>query len=1097
MSMFVRMTAFFLAAGLFGAIEADAQSNGPQVVFQPEVWLSEQDAKVAKQVSRGPNRIESGQPSFYPVAKRFLQVRDSGADSRFDFTSGDTLTIESWVRVEHALTAAYPYIVGKGRTHSGRGTSRDSNQNYALRLSGGGSSHLSFLWMDVDGTGTSQSAHRWTSEAEVPADGRWHHVVVTYTFGTGGPIKSFIDGKPTSGTWDMQGNSDRTPVTDDDDLWVGASTGGNHLFPGLIEGLVIYRGELPESHIAEATKWLPTQQPALPWPMESLDTRGARTTAAIYDMPSRSWFAKPLDHEPAFHPDGFATTRLPNRYTPRGVIGDRPGPSVLRLVTELDLPPGKHQILLRTLDAARVYVGDKLVVERKSKPKLNGSAHNKVYNLPIPPAGVVQATAAHDDVVAEFEADGGAVRVEAYRMLGGDKRRPQLGEFLVAIATEGGPFQVVGGDWQPTDSAWQSLLDRESAIVRDWNRNARTQVSEREAAYWAKRHEEAATSAIPPVAPPEIVSPERARNAIDQFVLHHLDANGLEPTPVVDDATFLRRATLDICGRGPTLSELELLGQTQENSIALDRSAVIETLLASDEWADRWTPYWLDVLAENPALTKPTLNNSGPFRYYIHDALVDNWGFDRFVTNLVLMEGSRYLGGPAGFGMASQNDVPLAAKAHILGTAFLGVEMKCARCHDAPSHPFAQADLFSIAAMLNRKPLKVPASSSIPATPEELAEMVVKVSIKPGESIKPVWPFPEFSDIESDDRFEQSSDTRAKLAQAITHPENSRFREVVVNRIWTELIGTGLVDMTGDWTDRQPSHPELLKYLAREMLVSGDDIKHVTRLIMNSALYQRAAVPGVGPESFDADDLRGPVRRRLSAEQVVDSLHVAVGKPMRGEVQSFSQDGVQDTSKFVDLGRPSRAWQLVCTASERDRNSLSLPEVDSINELLQAYGWRPQRQEPVHRVDVTPTPLRPMLLANGTAAARLLDVTAGSQVTQLAVDAASPDDFVHGLFRSVLGRSATAKELARFAPAFANSFENRLTGKSDPVAKVHRRRVSWRNHFDPVADELVRDRWTAIEGGDRPTQQLTNEFRELAEDTLWVLVNSPEFTWVP
>ena len=112
--------------------------------------------------------------------------------------------------------------------------------------------------------------------------------------------------------------------------------------------------------------------------------------------------------------------------------------------------------------------------------------------------------------------------------------------------------------------------------------------------------------------------------------------------------------------------------------------------------------YWQDVLAENPNILNPTLNNTGPFRWWIYESLLDNKPMDLFVTELLRMKGSVRFGGPAGFGIASQNDVPMAAKAHVIGSAFLGVNMKCARCHDAPYHAWQQRDLFQMAAMLDR-----------------------------------------------------------------------------------------------------------------------------------------------------------------------------------------------------------------------------------------------------------------------------------------------------------------------------------------------------------------------------------------------------------
>jgi len=204
---------------------------------------------------------------------------------------------------------------------------------------------------------------------------------------------------------------------------------------------------------------------------------------------------------------------------------------------------------------------------------------------------------------------------------------------------------------------------------------------------------------------------------------------------VIDDWAFLRRATLDVIGTVPTPEMIrEYFSDPAENR----RGLLIERLLAHPGWADHWVGYWQDVLAENP-----TLNNTGPFRWWLHESFSDNKPFDRFATELVLMEGSTHYGGPAGFSLATQNDAPMAAKAHILAQAFLGMEMKCARCHDAPYHDFAQKDLFSLAAMLNRKPVSVPATSTIPGDPAALQSLSVKVTLKPGEPVPTEWPFAE------------------------------------------------------------------------------------------------------------------------------------------------------------------------------------------------------------------------------------------------------------------------------------------------------------------------------------------------------------------
>ncbi len=163
----------------------------------------------------------------------------------------------------------------------------------------------------------------------------------------------------------------------------------------------------------------------------------------------------------------------------------------------------------------------------------------------------------------------------------------------------------------------------------------------------------------------------------------------------------------------PTVDEIEAF-RSLDDDLNRRRRLLIDQVLADHRWADHWTAYWMDVLAENPNVLKPSLNNTGPFRWYLYDMMRDNVAIDRWVTSLLRMEGSVLSGGPAGFGMATQNDVPMAAKAHIVASAFLGANMKCARCHDAPYHDWTQKQLFSLAAMLARQPIKIPATSSVP-----------------------------------------------------------------------------------------------------------------------------------------------------------------------------------------------------------------------------------------------------------------------------------------------------------------------------------------------------------------------------------------------
>ncbi|MCB1062458.1 MAG: DUF1553 domain-containing protein, partial [Verrucomicrobiae bacterium] len=401
----------------------------------------------------------------------------------------------------------------------------------------------------------------------------------------------------------------------------------------------------------------------------------------------------------------------------------------------------------------------------------------------------------------------------------------------------------------------------------------------------------------------------------------------IEPAKLTSDLEFLRRVTLDTIGVVPSADEIAaFLADDPENR----RSQVIDRLLADARWADHWTSYWQDVLAENPNILKPSLNNSGPFRFWIHEALLDNLAMDRFVTELIMMKGSVTNGGPAGFGMAAQNDVPMAAKAHILSTAFLGVEMKCARCHDAPYHESKQKDLFQLAAMLKQETLKLPESSSVPMSTFAGRKPLIEITLKPGEMIAPAWPEP-FSEAfltEVDPSLlRDPRDSRERLAALITSPENERFPQVIVNRIWKQFLGAGIVDPVDDWEASKPSHPELLAWLSRELVANAYDLKHVSRLILNSEAYQREAHPldpGMSP------DFSFSVQRRMTAEQVVDSLFASVGKDLESEELTMDNDGTQVEKTMISLGFPKRAWEFTSLSNERDRPSLAIPKAQAI-----------------------------------------------------------------------------------------------------------------------------------------------------------------------
>jgi len=582
-----------------------------------------------------------------------------------------------------------------------------------------------------------------------------------------------------------------------------------------------------------------------------------------------------------------------------------------------------------------------------------------------------------------------------------------------------------------------------------------------------------------------------------------VDAVAIAERPLINDAAFLRRVYLDTLGVPPTSAEADAFLADQSTD---KRERLIGRLLSDERGADNWVGYWQDMLAENPALLNQSQGSTGPFRWFIYDSLRDNKPLDRMVTELILLRGGKYEGGSAGFGMAAENDAPFAAKGHIVASAFLGIELQCARCHDSPYHSTTQRDLFSLAAMFQRKPAGAPKTSQVPAGffQNREREPLIQVTLKPGEQVPPKWRFAKMTgmaDGDAVDRLMQDpKDTRERLATLITAPGNRRFAQVVVNRIWKRLMGAGLVEPIHDWEGRQASHPELLDWLAHQFVAKGFNANAIIRLIITSNAYQRQAIEGNLAASTELRFFSGPERRRLSAEQVVDSLFAATGNQLDIGELTFVHDGKRPLSNRQSLGFPRRAWMLADLNNERDRPSLSLPEARAITDVLEAFGWKGARQQPIMQRVLDPNVLQPGILANGTLVTNLSRAANRSDLAELAVNASSPDELVDTIFLRVLARKPNVTEQKQFSAALAKGFAERVV----PAAKVRPIEepkplplITWFNHQRHEATKVQNTVERRVQKGPPADPRLRPEWREVFEDMVWSLINHREFVWVP
>lgn len=843
----------------------------------------------------------------------------------------------------------------------------------------------------------------------------------------------------------------------------------------------------------------------LPWfTVASTPTIPGRVAVEIREGISdkKTWdFPRP---EPTvrYTEDAFGFVTVPRKFSPKGILVDRSNPLLLTATVMVQLPAGEYRILLRSRGAARLHLGEDLVLETEFL-KNNASGHESVPEAPaVREEGIYALPIAHQEKLALRRLDGGRYTFLLEAFVGGTKLRPEVGTLCVCIARAGEPFRVLSPTVSIpfTEEGWTRYAEGSRGQHQERDELTRRQAGAREEVYWRQRHELARqeTAKRGVVEVPRVGKATPTHNEIDRFVGQKLEKAGVQAAPLTDDLAFLRRVTLDIQGVVPTPEQLRAFRADQRPD---RRRRLIDQLLADSRWADNWIGYWQDVLAENPGILKPTLNNTGPFRWWLHQAFRDNLPMDRFVTELVLMEGSRYYGAPGGFAVATENDAPMASKAHILAKAFLGLEMQCARCHDAPYHPYKQEQLFNLAALLSKGAQTLPQTSTVKFV-DGGRKPRVTVSLRPGDKIAPAWPFADLAAEELPEGIlREKNNPRERFAALLTSPHNERFAQVLVNRLWKRYLGWGIVEPVDDWHDAKPSHPELLAWLGRELITHDYDLKHVARLILNSHTYQRQVRPE-GSLAVGSEErlFASPSRRRLSAEQLIDSLFLVAGKEFRSEELTVDPEGRRPLSEMLNLGTPKRAWEFTSLSNERDRPALALPMAQSIVDLLVAYGWRDSRQNPLTIRDETPTALQPLLLANGIVGSRITRLSEDSAFTALCLEEQPLPTLIERLCVRVLNRPPSAAEQELFLETLREGYETRrtaVTGTTMRKAPARATAVSWANHLSPEATKLKLELERTVREGDPPTPRLTAAWRERMEDVLWALINTPEFVFVP
>lgn len=468
-------------------------------------------------------------------------------------------------------------------------------------------------------------------------------------------------------------------------------------------------------------------------------------------------------------------------------------------------------------------------------------------------------------------------------------------------------------------------------------------------------------------------------NPLDQIIFHYWKEHGVEPPKPISDAEFYRRASLDLVGLLPMADEVEAFAADKSPD---KRQALVRRLLDNRvAYADHWMTFWNDLLRNDYAGTGFIDGGRAQITGWLYDALLKNKPYDVFVRELIspTPESEGFAKGIIWRGQVNASQRPELQFSQNVGQVFLGVNLKCASCHDSFVDDWKLTDAYGLAAITSNEQLEIHRCD------------------KPtGETAKAYFLFPELGAI---DPAAPREERLKQLAAIMTSPDNGRLTRTVANRLWHRLMGRGIVHPV-DSMGARPWNEDLLDQLAVHLSDSGYDLKKTLELIATSQVYGLESAPW--DESAPAEDFvfAGPSPKRMTAEQFVDSLAGITG---------VAPEATENNGVFVD---PIKSLE---GAGERPFVRASLVQSTP---LMRTLG-RPNREQVVTTRPGEVTTLEALELSNGEPLSELL--AAGGQKLASNLGDLSPSEISRTLVRAALSREPTDEEQRLLVEAIGDS----------------------------------------------------------------------------
>ncbi|MCA9026007.1 MAG: DUF1549 domain-containing protein [Planctomycetaceae bacterium] len=418
----------------------------------------------------------------------------------------------------------------------------------------------------------------------------------------------------------------------------------------------------------------------------------------------------------------------------------------------------------------------------------------------------------------------------------------------------------------------------------------------------------------PPLLPRPVELPtvmEGRSNPIDRIIDAYRVEYGLPREVPIDDAAFMRRLTIDLVGLLPAPEELEAF--VADDAVNKRQQLIDQTLAKDRDYAEHWITFWSDLLRNAYAGTGFIDGGRKQITGWLYGALLTNMPYNLFVRELIAPspESEGFIKGIKWRGNVNSSQAPEIQFAQSVGQVLLGINLKCASCHDSFIDRWTLDETYNLAAVFSSKPLEVH-----------------RCDVPSGRFAEAAWIFPELGQV--DKQAEQPERLR-QLADLMTHPDNGRLTRTIVNRLWQRMMGRGIVDPV-DAMQTEPWSADLLDYLALNLQQHNYDLKQTLSLIANSHAYQAQAVAIEDHSSSEQFVFQGPQTKRMTAEQFLDAIWQSTRTWSDPDGNAFKPDGRGQGGQLAAVLQAEGSQARIKTVDH-------LLTGDLIREVLQQSQW--------------------------------------------------------------------------------------------------------------------------------------------------------------